>query len=165
MSDAVIVYAAMACPGSCFKSPLRSDICTRTAFGGFNLTSYAAERAAQGSTTAAEAQSEVDAAIRAVAAAAAAPLPPQTLGEHLQRKPPLALPTRALPEGLGVGGRAGREIFKAQPLAGVKIGIYKEVGVGGAFGVEAPGCQRSACPTRQHRSPTPTTTNQPPPVV
>ncbi|GBF95943.1 fatty acid amide hydrolase-like [Raphidocelis subcapitata] len=118
MTDTLIVYAAMACPGSCFKSPLAGGV-PRNEFGGF-----VSQPGRITAATAKQAQAEVDAAARAAAAAAAAPPPEACLGESAATRPALTLPARVLPEGVLVGGRGG-SVFKARPLAGVRIGIYK----------------------------------------
>jgi hypothetical protein len=120
MADALIVYAAMACAGGCFKSPLRSARFRRQLQIGAAAAGVPANVA---STTAKAAQSEVDAATAAVIAAAAAPVPGPCMGENVGARPPLLMPDPILP-GLGAGKDA---LFKTKPLAGVRIGVYKEV--------------------------------------
>jgi hypothetical protein len=136
MADALIVYAAMACPGGCFKSPLRSVRFRRQ----LQLGAAAAGTPANvASTTAKAAQAEVDAAAAAVIAAAAAPVPGPCMGENVAARPALTLPDPML---VGLGG--GKDaLFKAKPLAGVRIGVFKEVrgaqGGGGGGGGGAGG--------------------------
>ena len=132
-ADALIAYAAMACPGCCFRGPaaLRQRAAAQVA----KEAAVAAKPA--GATTADEAQAEVDAAAAAVAAAAAAPPPPAVMGEDVAARPPLALPARVFPAGLrlGIGGDGGgsaatagsaamRALRAARPLAGLRVGVF-----------------------------------------
>ncbi|KAI8469633.1 MAG: amidase signature domain-containing protein [Monoraphidium minutum] len=121
VADALIVYAAMACPNGCFRSPLATSAHQRS----LGLAAAAPSPAA-GATTAAGAAAEVAAAAAAAAGAAAARPPAEALGEHVAARPPLALPARALPEGVPVHGGAGAELLRLRPLEGVRVGVFKQ---------------------------------------
>jgi hypothetical protein len=112
----MIVYAAMACPGSCAHSPLKPARETLDTMPGAQLSARTAEQA----------QEEVDAAAAAVEAAAVAALPEAAVGEDAATRPPLTLPQRVLPEASDTAGRIG--LFGAQPLAGLRVGVFQPVG-------------------------------------
>jgi hypothetical protein len=114
----MIVYAAMACPGSCALAPLKPAAAPGIGEG----SGLAAARTAE------QAQAEVDAAAAAVKAAAAAPFPEAAVGEDAATRPPLTLPRRVLPE--GVDSSSQDALITAQPLAGLRVGVFKPVGVG-----------------------------------
>ncbi|KIZ06891.1 hypothetical protein MNEG_1064 [Monoraphidium neglectum] len=113
VGDAMIVYAAMACPGSCALSPLKPAAAPGIGEG----SGLAAARTAE------QAQAEVDAAAAAVKAAAAAPFPEAAMGEDAATRPPLVLPRRLLAE--GVDGSSQDALSAAQPLAGLRVGVFK----------------------------------------
>jgi hypothetical protein len=123
-ADALIVYAAMACPGACARSPFLPLVPPPPAPGA----------PAPGATDAAGAAAEVAAAAAAVEAMAAAPLGPGGIGEDAARRPPLALPARVFPDGAPPGANGGggaaaaaAALVAARPLKGVRVGVFEEV--------------------------------------
>ncbi|GBF99222.1 fatty acid amide hydrolase-like [Raphidocelis subcapitata] len=116
VGDALLAYAAMACLGSCARSPLAPP-------PGSPAPPRPPGALPAGSTTAEGAAAEVAAAAAAVAAAAAAPPFDAGMGEDAAARPPLALPKALFPAPFLAGGGA-RALADARPLAGVRVGVY-----------------------------------------
>ena len=109
MEDALIAYAAMACPASAGRP---AGACLGKGKAG---AAAPARPPSSGLQDAACAQAEVLAAAEIMEAVAAAPLLPLSLGEDPGRTPALALPIRIS------GGSSDR------PLSGLRLGVYQEV--------------------------------------
>jgi hypothetical protein len=115
--DALIVYAAMSCPGACARSPFAPPVPPPPLPPGAPLP---------GATTVEAAAAEVVAAAAATAAMAAAPLPQPGIGEDARGRPPLALPQVMYPAAFLKGG-GGAALAAARPMEGVRIGVFDEV--------------------------------------
>ena len=126
LGDALLAYAAMACPGGCAESPLMAPPTPSQPLSQPPAPLPPAGPGAKqcllalgAARTAAEAQAETEAAVAAVKAAAAAPRPEANMAEDAASRPPLMLPRQVFAGGKGAA--------KSRPLAGLRVGVFDEV--------------------------------------